>query len=54
MIELFPARRAGIPDEIATLAALLMAPNGAFITRSDFLADGGVTASFFYGELAPE
>jgi hypothetical protein len=27
--------------------------DGAFITGSDFLMDGGVTASYFYGELAP-
>ena len=25
-----------------------------FITGSDFLMDGGVTASYFYGDLAPE
>lgn len=31
-----------------------MGPDGAFITGSDFLTDGGVTASYFYGELAPE
>ena len=30
-----------------------MGPDGAFITGSDFLIDGGVTASYFYGELAP-
>ena len=35
------------------LGALLMGPDGAFITCSDFLMDGGVTASYFYGELAP-
>ena len=35
-------------------AALLMGPEGAFITGSDFLMDGGVTASYFYGELAPD
>jgi hypothetical protein len=29
-----------------------MGPDGAFITGSDFLMDGGVTASYFYGELA--
>jgi len=29
-----------------------MGADGAFITGSDFLVDGGVTASFFYGELA--
>jgi hypothetical protein len=26
--------------------------DGAFITGSDFLMDGGVTASYFFGELA--
>jgi NAD(P)-dependent dehydrogenase (short-subunit alcohol dehydrogenase family) len=54
MIDLSPAGRAGTPDEIGTIAALLMGPDGAFITGSDFLADGGVTASYFYGELAPK
>ena len=53
MIELAPAGRAGTPDEIGTLGALLMGRDGAFITESDFLIDGGVTASYFYGELAP-
>ena len=27
---------------------------GAFITGSDFLMDGGVTAAYWYGELAPK
>ncbi|MFA0887999.1 MAG: SDR family oxidoreductase [Synergistales bacterium] len=54
MLELCPAGRAGTPDEVATFAALLMGPDGAFITGSDFLMDGGVTASYFYGELAPK
>jgi NAD(P)-dependent dehydrogenase (short-subunit alcohol dehydrogenase family) len=53
MIELAPAGRGGTPDEIGTLGALLMGRDGAFITGSDFLIDGGVTASYFYGELAP-
>jgi NAD(P)-dependent dehydrogenase (short-subunit alcohol dehydrogenase family) len=53
MIELSPSGRAGTPDEVGTLGALLMGPEGAFITGSDFLMDGGVTASYFYGELAP-
>ena len=30
-----------------------MGPDGAFITGSDFLMDGGVTASYFFGERAP-
>lgn len=53
MIDASPAGRAGTPDEIAALAALIMGPDGTFITGSDFLIDGGVTASWFYGELAP-
>jgi NAD(P)-dependent dehydrogenase (short-subunit alcohol dehydrogenase family) len=53
MIELSPAGRGGTPDEVGTVGALLMGPDGAFITGSDFLMDGGVTASWFYGELAP-
>jgi NAD(P)-dependent dehydrogenase (short-subunit alcohol dehydrogenase family) len=53
MIDLSPAGRAGTPDEVGTVAALLMGADGSFITRSDVLMDGGVTASFFYGELAP-
>jgi len=53
MIELCPVGRAGTSDEVANVAALLMGPDGAFITGSDFLMDGGVTASYFFGELAP-
>src|SRR4029077_11735496 len=53
MIELCPVGRGGTPDEVGTVAALLMGLEGAFITGSDFLMDGGVTASYFYGELAP-
>jgi NAD(P)-dependent dehydrogenase (short-subunit alcohol dehydrogenase family) len=52
MVELAPAKRAGTPDEVAAVAALLMGPDGSFITGSDFLIDGGVTASFFFGALA--
>jgi NAD(P)-dependent dehydrogenase (short-subunit alcohol dehydrogenase family) len=54
MINKSPAGRAGTPDEVANVAALLMGNDGAFITGSDFLMDGGVTASYFYGELAPQ
>jgi NAD(P)-dependent dehydrogenase (short-subunit alcohol dehydrogenase family) len=42
------------PLAVATVAALLMGPDGAFITGSDELMDGGVTASYFFGELAPQ
>jgi NAD(P)-dependent dehydrogenase (short-subunit alcohol dehydrogenase family) len=54
MIELSPVGRGGTPDEVGTVGALLMGSDGAFITGSDFLMDGGVTASYFYGELAPQ
>ncbi|MDR3606678.1 MAG: SDR family oxidoreductase [Oligoflexia bacterium] len=54
MIDLCPVGRAGTSDEVAHVAALLMGPEGAFITGSDFLMDGGVTASYFFGELAPK
>ena len=30
-----------------------MGADGAFITGSDFLMDGGVTVSYWFGELAP-
>ena len=53
MMDLCPVGRAGTPDEVGTVGALLMGPDGAFITGSDILMDGGVTASYFYGELAP-
>lgn len=54
MIELSAAGRAGTPDEVGSVGALLMGPDGAFITGSDFLMDGGVTAAYWYGELAPK
>jgi NAD(P)-dependent dehydrogenase (short-subunit alcohol dehydrogenase family) len=48
-----PAGRPGTADEVANVAELLMSPKGAFITGSDFLMDGGATASYFYGPLTP-
>ena len=54
MIELSAAGRAGTPDEVGTVGALLMGPDGGFITGSDFLMDGDVTAAYWYGELAPK
>ena len=52
MIDGCPAKRAGTPDEVANVAALLMGPDGGFITGSDVLMDGGVTASYWFGPLA--
>jgi len=54
MLEVSAAGRAGTPDEVGTVGALLMGPDGAFITGSDFLMDGGVTAAWWFGDLAPK
>jgi len=54
MIEVSAVGRAGTPDEVGAVGALLMGRDGAFITGSDFLMDGGVTAAYWYGELAPK
>jgi NAD(P)-dependent dehydrogenase (short-subunit alcohol dehydrogenase family) len=54
MIESSSAGRAGTPDEVASVAALLMGTEGGFITGSDFLMDGGVTAAYWFGELTPK
>jgi NAD(P)-dependent dehydrogenase (short-subunit alcohol dehydrogenase family) len=54
MIEGSAAGRAGTPDEVANVGALLMGPDGGFITGSDILMDGGVTAAYWYGELASQ
>jgi hypothetical protein len=54
MIELSPVGRGGTPGEIGTVAAPLMGHDGGFITASNILMDGGVTASSFYGALAPD
>ncbi len=45
------AGRAATPDEVGNVAALLMGPDGGFITGSDFLMDGGVTAAYWFGDL---
>lgn len=47
------------PEEDELLAVtpaqeLLMSEKGAFITGTDFLVDGGATASYFYDPLKPE
>jgi NAD(P)-dependent dehydrogenase (short-subunit alcohol dehydrogenase family) len=51
MISSCAVGRAGTPDEVANVSALLMGQEGAFITGSDFLMDGGVTAQYWYGDL---
>ena len=49
-----PAGRPGTADEMANIAQLLMSEAGAFITGSTILADGGATASYYYGPLQPD
>lgn len=48
-----PAGRPGTADEVADVAELLMSERAQFITGATFLADGGATASFYYGPLQP-
>jgi NAD(P)-dependent dehydrogenase (short-subunit alcohol dehydrogenase family) len=52
MIEVSAAGRAGTPDEVGNVGAMLMGPDAGFITGSDILMDGGVTAAYWYGDLA--
>jgi NAD(P)-dependent dehydrogenase (short-subunit alcohol dehydrogenase family) len=52
MIEGSVAKRAATPDEVGAVGAQLMGPDGGFITGSDFLMDGGVTAAYWYGDVA--
>ena len=52
MIESSPVGRAGTPDEVGAVGALLMGPDGGFITGSDILMEGGVTSAYWYGEIA--
>jgi len=51
MIAGCPVGRAGTPDEVGQVAALLMVSDGAFITGSDFLMNGGVSAAYRFGDL---
>lgn len=52
MIETCAVGRAATADEVGNVAALLMGPDGSFITGSDILMDGGVTAAYRFGDLA--
>jgi NAD(P)-dependent dehydrogenase (short-subunit alcohol dehydrogenase family) len=49
MIEASPAGRAGTPDDIAAAAAYLLGPESTFVTGTDLLVDGGVTAAVLAG-----
>lgn len=52
MFDSMVTKRPGTPDEIASLAELLMDRRSTFITGSDFLADGGITAQYWYGDVS--
>lgn len=54
MFKKCPAKRPGTADEIANISELLLSDGEAFITGATFLADGGATASYYYGPLQPE
>ena len=41
-----PARRAGLPDDIAGPAAFLLSDDAAYVTGQVLLVDGGVSATF--------
>jgi NAD(P)-dependent dehydrogenase (short-subunit alcohol dehydrogenase family) len=51
MIRTSAAGRMGTPAEVAATAAFLLGPEGAFITGSDLLMDGGVIAAMRAGQL---
>ncbi len=52
MIDTSAAGRMGTPADVADAAALLLGPDGSFITGSDLLIDGGVIAARFAAEHA--
>ena len=53
MFKKCPVKRPRTADEIANVAELLMSDKGSFFTGSDFIIDGGATASYYYGPLKP-
>lgn len=52
MFDSMVTKRPATPDEIAGLAEFLMDRRSAFITGSDFLMDGEITAQYWYGDVA--
>lgn len=54
MLDKTAEKRAGVSDEVAGLAELIMKETGGFINGSDFLIDGGVTAHYWFGDLKPD
>lgn len=54
MLAAIACGRPGKPEEVARLAAFLLGPESEFISGSDFLIDGGVTAANRFGDLELE
>lgn len=52
MFDSMVTKRPATPDEIGGLAEFLLSDKAAFITGSDFLMDGGVTAQYWYGNVS--
>jgi 3alpha(or 20beta)-hydroxysteroid dehydrogenase len=46
---LIPMKRLATPDEIAFLALFLASDESSYCTGSEFIADGGITASVLFG-----
>jgi NAD(P)-dependent dehydrogenase (short-subunit alcohol dehydrogenase family) len=46
------SQRMGTPGDIAAAAAFLLSPDAGFITGTDLLVDGGVTAAFRLGTIS--
>jgi len=54
LLEMSAAGRADTPDDVGNAGVLLSGPDGAFITGSGFLMDGGVTTAYWFGDLGPK
>lgn len=48
--EQHPAGRAGIPEDIASVAAFLLSSRAGFITGQNFVVDGGMTRKMIYAD----
>lgn len=51
MLEGSPAQRPAAVHDVAAAAAFLLGPDSAYITGTDLLVDGGVTAAITTGHL---